>query len=423
MYSSVLTVLSSLSNSCTSIILIKAISITTVTREMCPAEKIIMFIPSLAPYQMFPPPTLHNQTKSPVPSQYPWRHYSHHLSLSPHSDPSLSSQMWHLVTVLQSQWFFVMTGPNTISSKLQWEVQWEEVRHSWEFIVFPSHNSRHMTNPWRWLTDHWAGYSPPLQTIVTTLQPSVTSECQQLPSVARTDFRPTEKQDQKFNGFNDLLELLFATKKWLIKVNFLLLIPLEQWWRYTLIRPYSGLPYLQNTGWRWEQRKIAIISSLQFMTDSSRLENKPDLSLIGSLQITWPGRGQWLVGVNQDLRFDKILYFLWESCQCKSPKKNFQSRTNSSLWARVLSVIHWNSFETIKIKFWTDCCIANTSRDTYSPASVKTCPCGDTISLIWIYSLSFPLISSNLRMHYTQVVSLKCLVWPTENVRFRLKSF
>ena len=85
MYSSVLTVLSSLSNSCTSIILIKAISITTVTREMCPAEKIIMFIPSLAPYQMFPPPTLHNQTKSPVPSQYPWRHYSHHLSLSPRS--------------------------------------------------------------------------------------------------------------------------------------------------------------------------------------------------------------------------------------------------------------------------------------------------------------------------------------------------
>ena len=153
--------------------------------------------------------------------------------------------------------------------------------------------------------------------------------------------------------------------------QFLLLIPLEQWWRYT--QPCPGLPYLQTTGWRWEQRKIAIISSLQFMTDSSRLENKPDLALIGSLQITWPGPGQWLVGVNQDLRFDKILYFLWESCQCKSLKKIFQSRTNWSVWARVLRVIHWDSFEPIKMKFWTDCYCQHIRRHLQS-GLVKTCP-------------------------------------------------
>ena len=183
---------------------------------MCPAEIIIMFIPWPAPYQMFSAWLhLHQHCITTTSHQSP--------SLSPHSDPSLSSQMWHLVTVLQSQWIFVMTGPNTISSKLQWEVQWEEVRDSWEFIVFSSHNSRHMTNPWRWLTDHWAGYSPPLQTIVTTLQPSVTSEChrcQQLPSVAGTDFTPT---DQKFSsGERKSFRWwkLLGTKKWVNQVNF-----------------------------------------------------------------------------------------------------------------------------------------------------------------------------------------------------------
>ena len=161
---------------------------------------------------------------------------------------------------------------------------------------------------------------------------------------------------------------------------------------------YALLPDIKKTGWMWdleEKLAILIISSLQIMTDSSRLENKPAVWLVGWTEITW-SRNKYLLEEENHLVYSVGKYFTCQRLKIGIRFSNIWSRKKMRItkpWTIFTHSLYFSQGNLNLFLEWYSYLVSRASIRKPTPsvlfrAGVKTCPFY-LLALsehIWIYS-------------------------------------